>query len=40
MDTDFNEEYSETIGVDFGGFNVKFDGKITKLQIWDTAGSD
>ena len=29
-----------TIGVEFGSFVIKLDGKIVKLQIWDTAGGE
>ncbi len=37
-DNEFNEQHQETIGVEFGSFCIKVDGKIVKLQIWDTAG--
>ena len=40
MDNDFKEEHNVTIGVEFGSFVVKIDGKIVKLQIWDTAGQE
>lgn len=36
MDNDFKEEHNVTIGVEFGSFVIKIDGKIIKLQIWDT----
>lgn len=36
MDNDFKEEHNVTIGVEFGSFVTKIDGKIVKLQIWDT----
>ena len=36
MDNDFKEEHNVTIGVEFGSFVIKMDGKIVKLQIWDT----
>ena len=36
----FNPTYIETIGVDFFIKYIKISGKIIKLQIWDTAGSD
>ena len=36
MDNDFKEEHNVTIGVEFGSFVIKIDGKIVKLQIWDT----
>ena len=31
MDNDFKEEHNVTIGVEFGSFVVKIDGKIVKL---------
>mmetsp|Transcript_8058 Transcript_8058/g.7134 ORF Transcript_8058/g.7134 Transcript_8058/m.7134 type:complete len:231 (-) Transcript_8058:50-742(-) len=40
MDNDFKEEHNVTIGVEFGSFVIKIDGKIVKLQIWDTAGQE
>ena len=40
MDDDFKLEHQVTIGVEFGSFIVKLDEKITKLQIWDTAGQE
>ena len=40
MDNDFKEEHNVTIGVEFGSFVIKVDGKIVKLQIWDTAGQE
>lgn len=40
MDNDFKEEHNVTIGVEFGSFVIKVDGKIVKLQIWDTVRSD
>lgn len=39
MDNDFKEEHNVTIGVEFGSFVIKIDGKIVKLQIWDTVRS-
>ena len=38
MDDDFKLEHQVTIGVEFGSFILKLDQKVTKLQIWDTAG--
>ena len=29
-----------TIGVEFGSFGLQVDGKVIKLQIWDTAGQE
>jgi small GTP-binding protein len=29
-----------TIGVEFNSFSVKVEGKLIKLQIWDTAGEE
>ena len=37
MNNDFKEEHNITIEVEFGSFFIKVDGKIAKLQIWDTA---
>jgi len=34
----FNELHMSTIGVDFKTKYVEVDGKVIKLQIWDTAG--
>ncbi|KAH7817194.1 Rab1e [Monocercomonoides exilis] len=39
-DDNFSESYISTIGVDFKFRTVEIDGKIVKLQIWDTAGQD
>ena len=40
MDDDFKLEHQVTIGVEFGSFILKLDQKVTKLQIWDTAGQE
>lgn len=40
MDNEFKIEHQVTIGVEFGSFGLKVDGKIIKLQIWDTAGQE
>ena len=40
MDNEFKLEHQVTIGVEFGSFVIKLDGKIVKLQIWDTAGQE
>ena len=40
-DNTFQEVHMSTIGIDYKLKNVKMeDGKIVKLQIWDTAGQD
>ena len=36
----FESFYSQTIGFEFIQFNIKVDGKIIKLQIWDTCGQE
>ena len=36
----FNEEFHSTIGVEFGAKNIQVDGKIFRIQIWDTAGQE
>ena len=36
----FREEYQLTIGVEFGSNNVLIDGKVYRIQIWDTAGQE
>jgi small GTP-binding protein len=36
----FDELYSATLGFDYFSFFVKIDGKILKLQIWDTCGQE
>ena len=40
MDNEFRNEHNVTIGVDFGFFIVRINGKVVKLQIWDTAGQE
>lgn len=40
MDNQFKLEHQVTIGVEFGSFVIKLDNKVTKLQIWDTAGQE
>ena len=40
MDNDFTLEHKVTIGVEFGSFICSIEDKITKLQIWDTAGQE
>ena len=36
----FDDAYSATVGFEFLTFNVKIDGKVIKLQIWDTCGQE
>ena len=36
----FSEEFHSTIGVEFGAKNIEVDGKIFRIQIWDTAGQE
>ena len=36
----FDDSYSATVGFEFLTFNVKIDGKVIKLQIWDTCGQE
>ena len=36
----FDESYSATVGFEFLTFNIKLDGKVIKLQIWDTCGQE
>ena len=40
MNNPFVEEYEPSIGVDFMSKNLKYNGQIVKLQIWDTAGQE
>jgi Ras-related protein Rab-2A len=37
---EFRDCYDATVGVEFGNFIVNYDGKIIKMQIWDTAGME
>ena len=36
----FETDHNATIGFEFFSFNVKIDGKVVKLQIWDTCGQE
>ena len=36
----FDDGYSTTLGFEFVTFNVKINGQIIKLQIWDTCGQE
>lgn len=38
IDDNYSESHITTIGVDFKFKEVKTNGKIMKMQIWDTAG--
>ena len=40
MDDEFKTEHQVTIGVEFGSFGLRINGKIVKIQIWDTAGQE
>ena len=36
----FDDSYSATVGFEFLTFSVKIEGKVIKLQIWDTCGQE
>ena len=36
----FEESYNATVGFEFFSFNIQMNGKILKLQIWDTCGQE
>ena len=36
----FEDNYLATVGFEFFAFNMKIDGKVIKLQIWDTCGQE
>ncbi len=36
----FNDEHNATIGVEFGSLLVKIEGKLVRLQTWDTGGME
>jgi Ras-related protein Rab-1A len=36
----FENNYVATVGFEFFSFNLKMDGKVIKLQIWDTCGQE
>lgn len=36
----FNEEHNATLGVEFGSLLVKVEGKLIRLQTWDTGGME
>ena len=36
----FENNYLATVGFEFFAFNIRIDGKVIKLQIWDTCGQE
>jgi small GTP-binding protein len=40
VDNRFKGDYEPSIGVDFASKSIKYNDKIIKLQIWDTAGQE
>jgi small GTP-binding protein len=36
----FDDAYNATVGFEFFTFNIRLNGKIVKLQIWDTCGQE
>ena len=36
----FEESYNATVGFEFFSFNIRMNGKVLKLQIWDTCGQE
>ena len=36
----FETNYLATVGFEFFSFNMKYDNKVIKLQIWDTCGQE
>ena len=36
----FENNYLATVGFEFFSFNIRFDNKVIKLQIWDTCGQE
>ena len=36
----FDDAYNATVGFEFFTFNIKLNGKVIKLQIWDTCGQE
>lgn len=37
---EFKDNYDATVGVEFSNFHWNIDGKLIKMQIWDTAGME
>ena len=36
----FENNYLATVGFEFFAFNMKYNGQVIKLQIWDTCGQE
>ena len=36
----FNEDHEVALGIDYGSLMLRIEGKVIKLQIWDTAGQE
>ena len=36
----FDKNYTATIGFEYSCFNLRFNNKVIKLQIWDTCGQE
>ena len=36
----FENNYLATVGFEFFAFNIRIDGKVVKLLIWDTCGQE
>ena len=36
----FSEEFKATVGVEFGAKNLQVNGRVYRIQIWDTAGQE
>ena len=36
----FEENYNATVGFEFFTFNIRMNGKVIKMQIWDTCGQE
>lgn len=39
-DNKFRHQHELTIGVEFGAKTIELEGKLIKIQIWDTAGQE
>ena len=40
MNNTFSEDFKATVGVEFGAKNIEINGRIYRIQIWDTAGQE